>query len=230
VILGNLQFEFICYTGLHMDTQEKEKSHPLSHIRLWVLIGFIAGVVWIVGLRVLLFNPPVTHYHANFAVYIDGKKFEFEDPSYYEEVSSCSTTNTMEPKSRVHLHNQQGHLVHVHDDASTWGHLFANLGLTLGNTVLRTRDAVYLDGQNNKTLTFYLNGETVPTLANRVIESEDELIVSYGTASAEQLQNWRSDLPKDAAESNSKPDPSSCSGPDSYTFGERIKKALDITK
>lgn len=198
--------------------------------RLSTLVGFIAGVVWILGVRVLLFNPPITHYHANFQVYINGNRLEFKDPAFYEEVASCSSENKMDPKTRVHLHDQKAHLAHVHDDGSTWGHLFANLGMTLGNNLIRTRDGTLMDGVDGNKLVFYLNGETVANIANRTIESEDSLVISYGTATGEQLKKWSSDIPRDAAESNSKPDPASCSGSSSYSFSERFKKALDLTK
>lgn len=213
-----------------METIDHIKEGAKKLARHTTLIGFIAGVIWVLGVRVLLYNPHITHFHANFAVYVDGKQLEMKDPSYYEEVASCSSTNTMEPKTRVHLHDQKSHLVHVHDDAATWGHLFANLGMTLGNNLIRTRDGTYLDGVDGKELVFYLNGDIVPTLSNRTIESEDTLLISYGTANTDQVKQWYSSIPRDAAESNSKPDPSSCSGPSNYSFLDRMRKALDITQ
>lgn len=213
-----------------METFDHFRDGAKRFARVTTLVGFIAGIIWIVGLRVLMYSPHITHYHANFAVYVNGAQLELKDPTFYEEVASCTTTNTMEPKSRVHLHDQKAHLVHVHDDASTWGHLFANIGMTLGNTVLKTRSETLVDGTDGKKLTFYLNGEQVPTIANRVIESEDALLISYGTASTDQIKQWYEAIPRDAAESNTKPDPSSCSGPSNYSFIDRAKKALDITK
>ncbi len=214
-----------------METLEHIRDAGRRLARLSTLIGFIAGVVWLLGMRVLLFNPPITHYHANFAIYINGERLNLDDPNFYEEISSCSTTNTMEPKSRVHLHEQNAHLIHIHDDAATWGHLFANLGMTLGNTVLKTRDALFIDDQANKQLVFMLNGEIVPTIANRTIESEDVLLISYGDArTVSDLQPWYDAIPRDAAVSNTRPDPSSCSGPSSYSWRDRVKKSLDITK
>lgn len=213
-----------------METAKKTTPKLTTVVRRAVVIGFVAGVIWLLGLRVLLYNPPITHYHANFALYVNGSKQTLADPTYYEEITSCSTTNTMEPKTRVHLHDNNPNLVHIHDDAATWGHFFANLGMTLGNSLLRTREGLLLDGQNGNELTFMLNGEVVPTLANRLIQSEDVLLISYGTEKPAELKAYYDAIPKTAKESNSKPDPGSCSGPSNYSVLDRLKKSLDITK
>ncbi len=37
-------------------------------------------------------RPFIVHHHANFAVYIDGKLFDFSPVTYMEEVSRCNIT------------------------------------------------------------------------------------------------------------------------------------------
>ena len=37
-------------------------------------------------------RPFIVHHHANFAVYIDGKPFDFSPETYMEEVSRCNMT------------------------------------------------------------------------------------------------------------------------------------------
>jgi hypothetical protein len=60
------------------------------------------------------------HYHANVAVFIDGKKWDFSREKYMEEVERCNVTKDVRPEDRIHLHDKNGDTVHVHMAASTW--------------------------------------------------------------------------------------------------------------
>ena len=53
-------------------------------------------------------RPFVVHYHANFAAYIDGKKWDFSPSTYMEEVSRCNVTEGVMPEDRIHLHDNKG--------------------------------------------------------------------------------------------------------------------------
>jgi hypothetical protein len=76
------------------------------------------------------------HYHANMAVVIDGKKWDFTREKYMEEVERCNVTVDVRPQDRIHLHDKNGETIHVHMAASTWGDLFANLSWNIGNGIL----------------------------------------------------------------------------------------------
>lgn len=65
-------------------------------------------------------RPFQVHYHANMAAYIDGKTWDFSKDIYMEEVSRCNITTDVRPEDRIHLHENNGNLVHVHMAASTW--------------------------------------------------------------------------------------------------------------
>ena len=53
-----------------------------------ILITLTASITYIAVPR-----PYMVHYHANFAVYMDGKQWDFSGPSYMEEVSRCNITD-----------------------------------------------------------------------------------------------------------------------------------------
>ena len=53
------------------------------------IIGFILGVVWFVAARYVTYKNTATHYHANFALYINGQPDKFDNFTFYEEVQSC---------------------------------------------------------------------------------------------------------------------------------------------
>lgn len=172
------------------------------------------------------FKKDEVHYHANFALYINGTRDEFKSFTFYEEVQTCGVEDADNPKSRVHMHGQVNHVAHVHDHAATWGHFFSNLGYSLGNDVIKTDRGTFLDSQDGKRLRFMLNGQSVDTVANRTINSEDVLHISYGDEGDTVLQQQYQAISRDAHEYNQKTDPSSCSGGQPLTLTERFKKAL----
>jgi len=157
-------------------------------------------------------RPYMVHYHANFAVWIDGKRWDFSGATYMEEVSRCNITEWVGPADRIHLHDGKWWLVHVHMAASTWGDLFANIGWGIGSNYIssgydqvRLRDDV-------RHLSYILNGAIVMNPANTPVRSTDRLVIWYGTGSEEEIQaKWNTLVDNDAIEYNQKADPASCS-------------------
>ncbi len=195
-----------------------------------VLGGFIIALLWVVGLRFALYSAENTHYHANFALFVNGERDAFDNFTFYEEVQSCNSENVNNPKIRVHLHDMTPDIIHVHDDGVTWAHFFANLGYGLTNNALETDAGVFVDGEDGNSLTFIINGEPVSAIANRPIGDRDVLLVSYGDEDDAVLQDRFAQVPETAEKFNSKPDPSSCSGSDAASLSERFRHAIFLTK
>src|SRR5688572_20707682 len=106
-----------------------------------LLIGFIGGFLWLTGVRYFIAQPKETHYHSNFAVYINGMREDFKDFTYYEEVAACTSAYEDNPKGRVHMHNNVNDIIHVHDKRVTYGNFFQNIGWNIGGKYLATKDA-----------------------------------------------------------------------------------------
>ncbi|HTE58319.1 MAG TPA: hypothetical protein VK694_06250 [Verrucomicrobiae bacterium] len=211
------------------DIKERFKGGFTKRIAAALAAGFLLGVVWLVMARFIAYKPVNTHYHANFALYINGQRDEFKNFTFYEEVQSCGSDEKNEPKHRTHMHDNVNHVVHVHEPAVMWGHFFANLGYTLGDTVVKTDKGLYVDGQDGAQLTFTLNGKEVNNIANRLIKSEDVLLINYGKDSPAVLQQRYDGISKDAGEFNKRNDPSSCTGTKPLSFKDRLKKALSLS-
>jgi len=189
------------------------------------LIFFAAGIFIIFALRFTLAQKKEVHYHANFAVFVDGQREQFETFNFYEEIQSCGGNDINRPEIRAHMHDQINHVVHVHDNGATWGHFFANLGYVNGDTVFGTDDGIFVEDDDTD-IRFLLNNEEVQTTANRHIGDEDALLISIGSPSDEDLQNQYAQIEQNAAEYNEKDDPSACSGGKPFTIGERFKNAI----
>lgn len=96
--------------------------------------------------------------------------------------------------------------------ASTWGHLFSNLMWNFGSGYLIDDfGKMYLPNATNH-LYYFVNGKQELNPNNRIVESEDQLLVWYGTGTAEEVaKNIVPKVAKTAAEYNKKDDPASCS-------------------
>ncbi len=180
------------------------------------------------AIRFVTLKNTDVHYHANFALYINGQRDDFKSFTFYEEVQACTLNDPDNVKSRVHMHDQRPGLLHVHAHGVTWGQFFDNLGYTLGDKVVVTDNGIYGDGQDGNHLSFILNGTAVQTVADRVIKSEDKLLINYGQDDDKTLQDRSKTVPIDAAKANSTPDPATCSGSHNLTFADRLKKSLGI--
>lgn len=192
-----------------------------------IAVMFIISLLWLVAMRFILLKPEITHYHANFAVFVNGEQLPFDNFTFYEEVQSCSGDELTNPRTRVHMHEQISHIIHVHDNASTWGHFFANLGFSTGDNVFKTDKGVYVESAEIS-IRYMLNNQEVDTIANRVIGSEDTLLVSINNNTDNNLDMEYSQITKEANEYNLKQDPASCSGGSPWTTSERLKNAIDL--
>lgn len=203
----------------------------MVRIGLAALTGFLLGVAALAGFRLARDRGPgTTHYHANFALFVNGQRVDLRAPRFMEDVSKCKADPTQQDAAdRVHLHNGDQDVVHVHAPAATWAHLFANLHMALGDRWLVTDQGVLLDGRGGGTLKFVLNGQEVPGAPERTIRSEDRLLVSYGKESfTNVLQSQYPLVNSNAGEFNLRQDPGSCGAQHADSWPARLRRALAL--
>ncbi len=192
------------------------------------VVGIIAMLLLLFGVRVITAKSDAVHYHADFALYVNGVRDEFNGPGYFEEVQACTADKSNDPKARVHMHNQENSIVHVHDRAVTWGAFLANLGYTLGDKVLVTNNGTFSNGSDGR-LSFILNGHFVDNVANHVIGNEDVLLIDYGTADQATVNKEYETIPHKAHQENLEVDPASCGGASPHlTMTDKLKKAAEF--
>lgn len=184
-------------------------------------IGILLGILLLAGVRFALYKDHSVHYHANFALYVNGHRDTFSGPGFYEEVASCNLDPESEPGHRVHMHDQINDVVHVHASGVTWGNFFENLGYSVSSKHILTTTNVLTENDVNK-VTFILNGKEVNDISNTVIQSEDRLLVNYGNQDQNQINTEFNSVANTAKEVNKKPDPASCSG-NSSSMSKRLK-------
>ena len=182
--------------------------------------GFFLGLLTILVIRFATYNPHRVHYHANFAVFINGQREQFKDNFYYQsEGAACIADANMTPTDRAHMHDHINDLVHVHDHAVTWGQFFQNIGWGVNPRFINTPTQLLVASENQK-VTFWVNGQEVANIANQVIGDRDKLLVDFGTDN--NLQAEYKTIPSTAAKNDTDKDPASCSGSTPVTTHERL--------
>lgn len=193
-----------------------------------LLLGAVIGILVLTGVRFAVQESPHSvHYHANWAVFVDGARMDLTAGRYMEDVFQCMVdAEHQRPEHRVHMHEGNHDIVHVHAAGVTWGHLLANLGFGIGDDYLETERS-RLVSDEARTLKFVLNGTPVTTIRNVAIGDQDRLLISFGGETVDEVV--ASQFPQvgdDAGQYNLMPDPASCSGPVEEGLGDRLKRAL----
>lgn len=195
--------------------------------KIWLAAGagFLIGILIVLAIRFITYDASHTHYHANFAVYINGQREEFKGPSYYEEVTACKQGDEMRPADRAHMHDNVNDVAHVHDRAVTWSQFFENLGWSIGKDFIVTPDKTYLNNAENR-LQILINDQNltgISSITNREIKNMDKLLLSYGSESYEELEKLYQNIPETAHEYNEQDDPAACAGASGTSLSERLK-------
>lgn len=188
-------------------------------------MGVLLGVIALAVFRFALISPEEpTHYHASFAVFANGERIDLSSDKYMEDVATCTVGETVLPRARAHLHNNNPDVAHVHDEGVTWGHLLINLGIGLGDDYVALDDGSVLTEGEGRTLKFILNGQPQFAIHNELIGSGDRLLISYGPESEQEaLRNQFPQVASGAEEYNQRQDPAGCAGAHESSLWDRVR-------
>lgn len=136
-------------------------------------------------------NRPAVHEHADFALFINGKQFDFGQPQFISHEG--------DPRSEeVHIHDPRHTVLHLHRASTSWYVFFQTLGFTLTDKSLpgTTNDKVCLkmpDGTNycndaTNTWKFFMNGVQVDGLTVQYIHDLERALFSYGPETADEVR------------------------------------------
>ena len=195
----------------------------------WFLFfgGLILGAIVILAVRFVTYQPNLVHYHANFALYINGQREAFKGAQYYQEVNVCSSSGGIAaPQQRAHMHDDISGLVHVEDHVVTWGQFFENLGWYVGPDFIQTAAGNTYQAADQAKLHIILNGQDYTDLTpitNTLIKDKDRLLVSFGDIDQATLNTEFKTVPQTAGSADLTPDPVSCSGSATVTTSDRLR-------
>lgn len=191
-----------------------------------LITGIFIGALVVLAIRLVTYKPTQVHYHANFALYINGQREEFKGAQYYQEVAVCSTTTDIAtPLERAHMHNNVNSVLHVHDHAVTWGQFFENLGWYVGPDFIEAADGHLYEANGSAQLHIVLDGQDytgLTPITNTVIKDQSRLLVSFGDIDSSTLQQEYRNVPTTAKHYDETKDPASCAGSEKITVNDRL--------
>jgi hypothetical protein len=194
-----------------------------------VAAGVVLGAAAFGAVRFAALPPEdQVHYHANWALWIDGSRVDLSGNEYMEAVTACAVdASQMTGEARVHMHGNNPDVIHVHHDGATWAHLLQNLGWGIGYGWIVTRDGTILREEGGAQLNYVLNGLVVPPVHDRVIRPGDRLLISFGPETPATLLAERfPTVAENAPEYDLTSDPAGCAGTVEETLGERLRRAF----
>lgn len=155
-----------------------EKDSAVAIILTGFALVAVAPLLWI-------FSQPGQetpyHSHADFKVVLDGKEYNFSQEKYM-------TAAATEKSSRVHLHDLDGKIIHVHAKGVTLGEFFRTLGMKFTVNCFETDSGEKYCNNGNQTLKLLVNGKPNNLLENYEILDLDRVLVSYGNENRAELQ------------------------------------------
>lgn len=129
------------------------------------------------------------HIHADFAVFINGKQFDFAQ-SRYMAIAPCNSDEKHEEETEladvIHLHDGTGSVVHVHRKGVTYADFFKSVQMQLTQQQFVDADGNAFVADDAHQLIFYLNGERIDDLPAREIHDLDRMMVAYETKTVPQ--------------------------------------------
>lgn len=197
--------------------------------------GAVLGFLLIGAFRFATLPEPAStegpHFHANFAVFINGERLDLSGEKYMEDITTCqASTDVVLARERTHMHERIGDVVHVHDLGVTWGHFFTNIGFALGDDFLVTDEGEMIRSTPEAPMKWVLNGRQVQPMANELIVSLDRLLISIGPESVDEvIETQFSQIASTAQVFNDyHQDAGGCSSQpvEPETRGERLKRAF----
>jgi hypothetical protein len=198
--------------------------------RIYALVvgGFVVGILTPLTIRFASYRPAQVHYHANFAVYLQGQPQKFTNRAYFLD-GGCGMSNMMTPESRAHLTPGIDNVVHVKDGAVTWGQFFNNLGWYIGDDFVKTADGQLLAPNGDATLHIIINEQDYTGLGgitNAVIKDRDRLLLSYGNSSRTDLAKQYAAVPSTAKTYDGMKNASACGHATKVTLQDRLRHLL----
>lgn len=162
-----------------------------------IILGLIIAAVVIAG-NILLQQGSEgigvvgeIHYHADFAVYLNGERYNFSQEKYM-------STENKSLSNFAHFHDMDGNIIHKHAEGVTLGFFLDTLDISLNDSCLILDDDTPYCNDGEKILKMYVNGKENDDFSDYDIHEEDKILISYGDESEEEIQSQLDSLTEDA--------------------------------
>ena len=171
-------------------SQQKRKSTLLA-VGILGLIGLIVGYASFTFVTTPVGapgSPPGAgilgdeHEHASVLVRIFGDKFDFAATTY--QIKS----------SWIHFEESDGNTVHRHSSGVTLNYLFESLGIGIDEDCYIFGDGRQFCTNEDYSLKYFINGDSVNSINDYVIQDDDRILISYGSETEDQIADQLNEL------------------------------------
>lgn len=114
------------------------------------------------------------HTHADFKVYLNGEEYDFNQTKYM-------TTENVTISPFMHLHDNNGDVVHQHMSTVTFSEFFYTLKMDLTDSCFTLDNGTSYCTDSEKNLRMFVNGKEVFELLNYEFNDLDRILITYGT-------------------------------------------------
>ena len=122
------------------------------------------------------------HEHASLLVRIFGDKFDFSATTY--QIKS----------SWIHFEESDGNTVHRHSSGVTLNYLFETLNIEIDEDCYIFADGRQFCTNEDYSLKYFINGDSVNSINDYVIQDDDRILISYGNEKEHQIINQLNEL------------------------------------
>lgn len=161
-----------------------------------ILIAFIAGLLG--GAFIILeqarseiaaIPEPAYHAHADFTLFLNGEQFDFSKDKYMSNVPCKLTKSTWidaayahgtDLEEGLHLHDNVGGVVHLHQEALTWHDFFESLKMKFEDNEFMDDEGNSWKNDEENSFRFFINGQEVETIVDTIINDLDRVLITYG--------------------------------------------------
>ena len=172
---------------------------PIAWLTLVAILGGAIVGVWIVRgsdssiaegddrprlVSVEELRQPV-HWHADFAVFVRGERFDFNSPEFVSKEGE-------EKNPWVHIHEPRYNVVHSHREQTTWDEFLTSIGFKLTDTSLMLPSGETLENTDSEQLKFYVNGVRIDSLMFQDILDLNQVLITYGPETDDEVleEQW----------------------------------------
>ncbi len=130
------------------------------------------------------------HEHADFALFIDGEKFDFartefmsNKPCTIDEARGFIQTahaHGIDLEDGVHLHDLDGDVIHMHQPGITYHDFFERLKMGFEDSFFIDHEGNKIQNNETHSFRFFVNNKEEPSLMNKDIRDLDRTLITYG--------------------------------------------------
>ena len=122
------------------------------------------------------------HEHASMLVRIFGDKFDFSATTY--QIKS----------SWIHFEESDGNTIHRHSSGVTLDYLFGTLGIGIDEDCYIFADGRQFCTNEDYSLKYFINGNSVSSINDHVIQDDDRILISYGGETQAQINDQMNEV------------------------------------